>query len=174
MTQEIARSLEQVKKARERLEKVSQNFLEELEIPEKASLYLIQKDGKHVIQNLIRGTWVETDSGLRQMFLDEDSHCGACPSASCTSSCTRVLVEAKDWVILPCHYHDYCETVTVISGEYYDLHRTEDSKLIPVVLKRCSDKIYYPKGVYHEPKLKGLFLVCWAPPLSYIQDPPLG
>jgi hypothetical protein len=129
--------------------------------PQKAVGYWLDKDRKAYPFGLVQGRWVSSPQfpAMRMMLVDEDIHCGGCPASQCSASCSRVLVQADALVCLPPHHHDNCETVHVIEGEYFD-------PLTQVSARRSADKIYIPAKQQHAPEIRGLFLVCWSPPLQ--------
>jgi hypothetical protein len=167
----VAQTMSDALSAHRRFQKVASDAVDKLRaLPDRVGLSHVLVGGERQEFSLARGAWVRGVSGIRLMLIDEKKQCTGCEScpiqeASCGCTCTRVLCEADEPCRMPLHSHEYSELVTVIKGELTE-HRYKADQ---TVLRRASDKIFYPAGEDHEPEVHGLFMLCWSPPLKEIK-----
>lgn len=132
-------------------------------MPEKARLVHKLNDNGIIEEfHLVRGVWVTGVAGCRMMLIDEKRQCGNCEECCMTEgscgTCTRVLCEADEPILIPTHTHRYSELVTLIKGSL-----TEHAR--PGSPTYTEGKIYYRAQEIHNPEICGLMLICWTPPL---------
>lgn len=139
------------------------------DIADDARVLHVNYSGEPASYMLHRGAWVKSQGGLKMMLVDNNDACSDDDMCTCqsvkwsecndcknTGSCTRVLCSGTGKVDLHCH--TYAEIVQVIQGT---LTETTTGRVY-----ESGDVIVYPPNTQHEPKLDGMVLICWQPPLD--------
>lgn len=103
-------------------------------------------DDKVIEAHLYRGSWVNIFPGIRLMLIDD------------RDGCTRALCEGEG--TMPKHYHTYHESLFVLEGEL--IEKTSGN------IYSVGQTVEHNAYEFHEPELRGLFMVRWKPPLPQL------